>query len=252
MPLPALVPVLGSLLGIGASFLGNRSIARDQMRYNERMLDKQLEYDRPINQMARFQEAGLNPHLIYGQGSPGNQNKPLEHPGITPTDFSSLMQIQQLSNQTKLTNSQVQATNAKTAQTQAQTELNKLQARVLERNPALDNDTFKAILDSIRSTAELKAQQVERGALETDWFVGRASSDKIAASPGMTKMETELWLLLRKHNLLKVDEKIKNEILTSKSFQNDILEVQKKFMTDGDFTPQHIFMFLQLLLMKAL
>lgn len=30
-------------------------------------------YNSPKNQMARFEEAGLNPHLIYGKGTPGQQ-----------------------------------------------------------------------------------------------------------------------------------------------------------------------------------
>lgn len=31
-----------------------------------------LEYNKPVNQMARYKDAGLNPNLIYGQGTPGN------------------------------------------------------------------------------------------------------------------------------------------------------------------------------------
>lgn len=34
------------------------------------------EYNTPANQMARFKEAGLNPMLIYSQGTPGNSNSP--------------------------------------------------------------------------------------------------------------------------------------------------------------------------------
>lgn len=36
------------------------------------MYNMQNEYNTPKNQMSRYQEAGLNPHLIYGQGTPGN------------------------------------------------------------------------------------------------------------------------------------------------------------------------------------
>jgi hypothetical protein len=31
-------------------------------------------YNSPANQMSRFKQAGLNPHLIYGRGSSGNQS----------------------------------------------------------------------------------------------------------------------------------------------------------------------------------
>ena len=39
------------------------------------MIDKQNEYNSPANQMARFQAAGLNPAVIYGQISAGNQSQ---------------------------------------------------------------------------------------------------------------------------------------------------------------------------------
>lgn len=37
------------------------------------MVDKANAYNSPKSQMERFSEAGLNPNLIYGQGTPGNQ-----------------------------------------------------------------------------------------------------------------------------------------------------------------------------------
>jgi hypothetical protein len=69
-------------------------------RFSEKMYEKQKfdarvnwglqnEYNSPANQMKRFQEAGLNPNLIYGQGNPGNSgNIPLadaQTPSFTPT-----------------------------------------------------------------------------------------------------------------------------------------------------------------------
>lgn len=41
-------------------------------------------YNTPEAQMQRFQNAGLNPHLIYGQGSPGNAMAP---PSYQPPDI---------------------------------------------------------------------------------------------------------------------------------------------------------------------
>lgn len=35
----------------------------------------QNEYNDPESQMERYKEAGLNPHLIYGQGTPGNASE---------------------------------------------------------------------------------------------------------------------------------------------------------------------------------
>lgn len=53
----------------------NAALAREQMQWSEHQIDKQNEYNSPIQQMARYQAAGLNPNLIYGTGaaSAGNQ-----------------------------------------------------------------------------------------------------------------------------------------------------------------------------------
>lgn len=61
----------------------NQAQSQQQMAWNEKMQGKQWQqqqafwhmmnqYNSPQSQMARFKEAGLNPHLIYGQGNAGN------------------------------------------------------------------------------------------------------------------------------------------------------------------------------------
>ncbi|WNK13107.1 MAG: DNA pilot protein [Microvirus sp.] len=69
-------PITGSLIGAGISQIGNwlggnaahkrdRQEALDDWNRNN-------EYNAPAAQMQRFKDAGLNPQLIYGQGTPGN------------------------------------------------------------------------------------------------------------------------------------------------------------------------------------
>jgi len=84
----------GQILGSAISGITNAVIAKRQRRHEQLMADQQYdrqikqrdymnEYNSAKNQMARYEEAGLNPHLIYGQGTTGNQNyapKP-ERPG---------------------------------------------------------------------------------------------------------------------------------------------------------------------------
>lgn len=83
LAIPAIVAAGGALLGQGANIAmqagtnkKNREFAKDQ--YN---LERQhaLEdwhrnnlYNTPAMQMQRFRDAGLNPHLIYSKGNPGN------------------------------------------------------------------------------------------------------------------------------------------------------------------------------------
>lgn len=61
----------------------NEQQAQNQQQWNQQMQNQQWnqqvafwhmmnQYNSPQSQMARFKEAGLNPHLIYGQGNAGN------------------------------------------------------------------------------------------------------------------------------------------------------------------------------------
>ena len=60
------------IIGSGLNYLFNKRLAEQQNQYNIDMWKMQAEYNSPQSQMQRFQEAGLNPNLIYGQGSNGN------------------------------------------------------------------------------------------------------------------------------------------------------------------------------------
>lgn len=238
--------LIGNLFSQSRQNKKNKELAQFQADANQKYLNEQLDHSSPKNQMSRFQEAGLNPNLVYGQGNPGSQSQPLTYPDIKPADYSKLMEnVVPAYNQTSLTQSQVQATDAKTRQIGALTELNKLQARVLEKNPLLDTDGFKAIMDALKSTAEIKAS--ESGIKVMDRFFAEATRGTQA-----DKVFREVQLLEQRFKLGELDMKIKAEVLNSKEFQNAILEVQKKFMVDAEITPQHIFQFIQLLLMKSL
>lgn len=50
----------------------NIGMQRETNDLNYRMWQQQLDYDRPVNQVARLKEAGLNPALMYGTGSGAN------------------------------------------------------------------------------------------------------------------------------------------------------------------------------------
>lgn len=50
----------------------NLQMAKYEWQKNLEMWNRQNEYNHPMAQMARFEQAGLNPNLIYGQGTPGN------------------------------------------------------------------------------------------------------------------------------------------------------------------------------------
>ena len=77
------VGAVGGLIGGIANLFGQSKAQKQNNRFiaeqNQKNMDFQIDmfnrtnaYNSPAQQMARFKEAGLNPHLIYGQGSSGN------------------------------------------------------------------------------------------------------------------------------------------------------------------------------------
>jgi hypothetical protein len=82
-------PALGPIGAIGGAILQNRSnkkLAQYSFNKNVEMWKMQNAYNSPKQQMARYNQAGLNPNLIYGKGTAGNaqtmpQYQPLPNSG---------------------------------------------------------------------------------------------------------------------------------------------------------------------------
>lgn len=100
----------------------------------EKLIDKQNAYNTPANQMQRFAEAGLNPNLVYGLGSNGNQPA---SGSIAPVDFDSSQREARLARmtidtQTKMANADIADKQAsvrlKDAQAEKETEMKTYQA----------------------------------------------------------------------------------------------------------------------------
>lgn len=94
-------PITGTIIGTGIQMAGNainnkrnreqaeaqrnwsQKMQHDQNDFNRRQWELNNKYNSPIEQMARFKEAGLNPHLIYGKGTPGNAT-PIKSADVKP------------------------------------------------------------------------------------------------------------------------------------------------------------------------
>lgn len=96
MPDPATVSAIAGasaqFTNVGANTIGQILTNRKNRKFSREMYERtkqdniafwnmQNEYNTPSNQMKRFQEAGLNPHLIYGQGNSGNAS-PVSTPDV--------------------------------------------------------------------------------------------------------------------------------------------------------------------------
>lgn len=100
------MPIPLALLGAGASAAGGllNSFSqaqqnRDSQIYSRAMYEKQRrdaiefwnmqnEYNSPQAQMKRYQEAGINPHMVVSQGNPGNAS-PISTPDFQSPQFRS-------------------------------------------------------------------------------------------------------------------------------------------------------------------
>lgn len=246
----------GLVLGAGQAALGgvgnrkqyhrSKKLAAFQNQLNKDYLDYYNMYNSPTQQMERYKAAGLNPHLAISGGNPGNMAAPqkaADYPNLP--DFSYLSGIMPLINQTAMTQSQVQATNAKTEQTYAVTALKRLEREVMARNPLLDDSGFTAIIEGLKATAALKQEDINARKLGNFWY--ERTQPLVTA-----KLEQEINLLEQRFRLGELDGDIKRQVLSGKEFQNAILEVQKKFLADGEIGSQQILQFVQLLLMKIL
>jgi len=101
MPVPVAAAIAGGAAIAGAGInagvqgkMNKRAVNYAREAYQQQYKDSlafwnmQNEYNAPQAQIQRFQEAGLNPNLIYGQGNAGNAS-PISTPDVQRVDFKS-------------------------------------------------------------------------------------------------------------------------------------------------------------------
>ena len=119
---------VGSLLGGFLNSSGqssanaaNLQIARETFAHNKQMWELENEYNTPRNQMARYRDAGLNPHMMFGSVTPGNANNAptMDAPrmenayaGLANGITSGASAVGNALMQTKLIDAQINKTNA--------------------------------------------------------------------------------------------------------------------------------------------
>lgn len=263
----AIIAAVGVIVAAIVQGSQNKDLAQYQNQQNKKLLEDQLEYDTPKAQMERFQEAGLNPSLIYGSGSgiSGNQGSPLQFPDIKPADYqgagASAGQAGIAVLEAKLLQSQRQNLDSKTIESQARSGLIQVQQDIAAANPLLNKAVYNSMIESWISSAQIKAAEAGLATQKHDFMKSqtvdptKSSSKGLDAyvelsSNGWQKMEAELRNIQQRYKLGEADQKLKASVLESKEFQNDILEIQSRFMREGDITPQHMVTFMQLLLMR--
>lgn len=272
--------VASALVGGAANILGSSGIGvKRQYKYSKRLanyqnelnranaewvyqkdaeaLAKQLEYDSPAQQMARFKAAGLNPNLIYGSGTPGNMGSPLEFPtmpGVQMMPVNAQAGLQSIGSdlqQGYLTAAQTNLTQARTGQTEQATNVAKAQEAVLRANPNLQPGYLDALVSQLEATAAIKQQ-------EATFKTGKQvqvhpdGSTTEGQARGVIIMQEQMDQLMQKYHLNQKDLKIKAQIIQSKEFRNELDKIQVEWLKNGEITPQHIYMGIMMLLQKMM
>lgn len=226
----------------------NRENQEWALEQNRKLLAEQLAYDSPEAQMARYKAAGLNPHLIYGQGSSGTQGSPISIgapdsrmapvdasiPNYAGTFLSAQQQVAQLG-----------LTDARTEQTMMKTQADAMQVEIAKTNPMLNPSVASWVASSMEETAKLKA-------MEARFLMHRNKGETISDTRMANKIEMEIELMSQRLGLNTADIAIRNKILESKEYENAVKELQANWLKNGDFTPEHIRQGLMLLLSKMI
>lgn len=128
----------------------NLQLAQMQNAWNQEQWERENEYNSPVNQMKRFQEAGLNPDLMYQNGSAGNSMQ--LSGGMTagspsaPQDFSALGQKKSIGDviAQSLNNEMMRAQIDKV---KAETRSESYQADILKSDASFRDAWNKGVLD---------------------------------------------------------------------------------------------------------
>lgn len=230
----------GGLLSQERQAKHNKDLAEWQHNKNLELLKYQLDFNLPKNQMARFTEAGLNPHLVYTQGNPGNWSQSPSAPSIQPTDMRipipSILSLTQQAEQIELMRTQADLNKVKAGESTVKQDLMRAQRLVTEANPYLN----KTYLDSLVSQMESKAKILHGEGLASKMLFEYQgiNGTPSAAIPAIMRAEQQAQNLANSYKLNTLDNKIKAEILQSKEFQNDLDKVWNDFLKqpnlDGD------------------
>lgn len=132
-----IIAAVGAIASAGIANGASKRRQRESQKWQEEMTDKQNEYNSPKAQMARLQEAGVNPVSEGGISNVASQM--VANPGKADTkaiDFSSALQsvvgLKQAQVQDKLANSQV--------------ELNQAQARNIDSKLNVEIEAIKSTI----------------------------------------------------------------------------------------------------------
>lgn len=169
--------ILGNLLGFGSQQSTNKQnlkIMREQQAWQEKMWNKQNEYNTPEHQLSLYQDAGYNPltalNSMSGNSSAGSVGT-VQSAQMQATDFSGFGQAgQAIANammQKELIQSQVDLNNANAGKSKAETDWTKLKGQIEQADLQIRQNMSNAELKQYDANiAYIKSQKDYTDALK--------------------------------------------------------------------------------------
>ncbi|QCS36294.1 minor capsid protein [Capybara microvirus Cap1_SP_222] len=154
--LGSLISTIGNAFGIGSSNQANMELAKYQNEQNIKFWQMNNEYNTPLAQRARMEEAGYNPNLFYGQGTPGNSPSPVKAERATVQPFQmadfgrALYNDAQLELATRQVDANINRTNAQTLAILESIPGKTADSAIKRLNASWLTETFDGRVESVR------------------------------------------------------------------------------------------------------
>lgn len=228
-------------------------LAAWQNRVNSYFIDKQNDYNAPKAQRQRWEDANMNPNLAFSQGSPGNQSSAQEavnyDPGGITDVLGTVLQVASFLSNTALQSTQRSAIQAGESRTRAQAETEVIKQQIMKANPILNGEYVTSFIEKMKAEADMT---MSKRKLLTSTYTKSDGGGYVVSSRMQDQMDAEISILQKRLELFNQDGQIKKEVFESKEMQNAILDVQRKFMTDFELTPDNWMQFVKILFTKLL
>jgi len=221
----------GLIAGLGdivSGLFGNRARKRESQRqreWTESMWERQNAYNTPAMQMKRLREAGLNPALMYGQGTTGNAEKALPYQQAQIQDVgANFAQSVAAGSAAALSNSQEKLNNANAAYSAilGATKAGELDLAKKVANYTIDNltaDTNKKEVEAANIAVDTSLKSVQVNFTKQQIAQSVATTQKILADTNLTKViiEKDYGGQYGKNTFNNIDKALDNMGINSKS-----------------------------------
>ncbi|PWM08129.1 MAG: hypothetical protein DBY02_04685 [Coprobacter fastidiosus] len=213
----------------------NLMLARQQNQWNLEQWQRENDYNSPTSQMARLRAAGLNPDLMYGQGTTGNS---FSSPGMTsgapsePNDMSAMLskrsfgqtmqQILDREQQRRMNEAQIDAIKANTnkvnSETQGQDIDNAIQQIKLGNEAKFQDQTLKN-MQAVEKMTDAQAQSYLQSVVESNRRIEKMGVEMESLRVAMDNVSFEQQMKVQEYILhsKEVDSIIETNLASAKN-----------------------------------